>query len=369
MKKNQFNFTIGLLSVCLLLFTACKKSDDAAKPSGGGGTVLPPPAKATSVMINGYFPNYSYTSTGYSSADYSNLTIAYYFSVTATSTGNLVTGGAGEETKMAAMISAAHAVGTKAYLCFGGAGSYGSQVYYDMAINDVSRKEFARQVKAFCLNKGFDGFDVDWEGLRSTQDGVAHEALLTSLKDSLHSVGLGLVATVQQGGSASFFTSNGMNQADLVQIMSYDATGTWNSSPYGQHSSYTFASDGISYWNTTKGIAKSKLVLGVPFYGYQFNTSNACPCNAVRYKDIVANYPSLTDDVDFLNSGVYANTYFNGYQTLVDKINLTYSSAMPGIMIWEITQDASGSSSLLTRMKNFLVANNLSVKKLANSIP
>ncbi len=365
----QVRFATLLAATLFLFFAGCKSKSEDVKPNGGnnGGGLLPP--RATSVMVNGYLPNYHFNNSAYGDFDYSNLTIAFYAFISCTADGDLITGGATNETKMGTMVASAHTVNTKAYLCFGGGGTYGSQTYYDMARIESSRKEFAHQVKELCLSKGFDGFDVDWEGLRNSQDGAAHEALMRTLKDTLHSVGLGLIVTVQQGSSATNFTKAAIDCADLVQIMSYDATGSWNASPYGQHSSYEFAEAGVSYWAMNRGISKSKLVLGVPFYGWQFNSSNECPCSAVTYKDIVATYPELVDGDDFIETGAYANTFFNGFRTITDKLNLARANYMPGIMIWELSQDATGSNAMLTRFNNYLTSNGLTVKKLTNSIP
>lgn len=365
----QVQFATLLAATLLLSFVGCKSSSDDVKPDGGnngGGT--PPPPRATTVMVNGYVPDWL-GSGAYSTFDYNNLTIAFFAFVVCDANGNLITGGATKENKMATVISSAHAVGTKAYLSFGGGAYYGSQTFYEMANGESSRKEFAHQVKEFCLAKGFDGFDVDWEGLRNSQDGAAHEALMSTLKDTLHNAGLGLIVTVQQGAnSASNFTQAAMNHADLVQIMSYDATGTWAGSPVGQHSSYEFAEAGISYWANSRGISKSKLVLGVPFYGWRFE-SMPCPCPGVPYKNLVAAYPELTDYDDYVETGTYSKTYFNGFQTLSDKVSLAHANYMPGIMIWEISQDATGPDALLARISNFLTLNGLTIMKLPNSIP
>ncbi|MDB5258099.1 MAG: putative chitinase [Chitinophagaceae bacterium] len=363
MKIPFQKITAFTLLCCTIALISCS-TPEAVAPTGTSNPVDNSPL-ANEIMINGYFPSYR-PLTYFSSADYSNLSIAYFAFIVCDANGNIVTNSTNEG-KMAAMITAAHAANTKAYLSFGGGGYYGSTTFYDMARNATSRKEFAHQVKTFCLAKGFDGFDVDWEGLANSSQGLAHEALLTTLKDTLHNAGLGLAVTVQQGGSASFFTQTGINQADLVQIMSYDATGTWSGSPEDQHSSYDFASAGISFWKG-KGIAASKLVVGVPFYGYNFSNM-PCPCAAVTYSSIVAAYPDLDDNTDYLFTGTYADTYFNGAYTISQKAKLARTQRTSGIMIWEISQDATGSKSLLTKTVASLAAIGVSVKKLTNSIP
>ena len=371
MKRNiKFAFTFLLGMLFLVSSNGCKKTEETAPSTGSGGGITTPPA--TSVMINGYVPDWL-SSGSYSSIDYANLTIAYYAFVVCDVNGNLLDGNGGnlatnttQQNNMNTMIASAHAAGTKAYLSFGGGSYFGSQTFYNMARIDATRKEFAHQVKDFCISKGFDGFDVDWEGLGSSAEGAAHEALLATLKDTLHSVGLGLVVTVQQGAnSASNFTYTGVNHADLVQIMSYDATGTWAGSPSGQHSSYNFAQQGISYWGNTRGVSKSKLVLGVPYYGYRF----AATTSFVSYKQIVGSYPTLADDQDYIPTGALSETYYNGFETLMAKTYLAYENRMPGIMIWEMSLDASGAQSLTTKIVNELSANDLTVMKLTNSIP
>ncbi len=368
--KVTIKFTLSVLATLVVIsgLISCK-SEGNLNPTptngggGGGGGTNPP--TSTEVMINGYVPDY-YANSFYSTVDYSKLTIAYFAFIVCDTNGNVITNG--KESKMAAMITAAHAANTKAYLSFGGGAYFGSQVFFKMANKEVSRKEFAHQVKEFCLTQGFDGFDVDWEGLPTAQDGLAHEALMKTLKDTLHAAGLGLAVTVQQGAnSAGYFTQNGIDAADLVQIMSYDQTGTWSGSSAGQHSSYTYAANGISYWSG-RGISKSKLVVGVPFYGYRFNNM-PCPCSAVTYKNIVNAYPSLTDETDYLATGTYSKTYFNGFQTIMEKVYLANGEGTAGIMIWEMSQDAAGASSLLTRTANALTTGGYTIKKLTNNIP
>jgi len=363
MKSISFKVLACMLFVSSLGMLSCSSPDAAPIPSGSGGIPVDTTPLATEIMINGYLPDWKPVSF-FSSVDFNNLSIAYFAFVVCDANGNLIVGN--KEGKMTAMIAAAHAAQTKAYLSFGGGAYYGSTTFYNMANNETSRKEFAHQVKVWCLAKGFDGFDVDWEGLPNSAHGLAHEALMKTLKDTLHSAGLGLAVTVQQGSSATNFTQTGIDQADLVQVMSYDATGTWGGSPAGQHSSYEFASQGISYWKN-RGIAASKLVVGVPFYGYQFAPS-PCTCT-IAYGDIVTAYPTLTDNMDFLLGGTYSNTYFNGAATIAKKTKLARTQHTSGIMIWEMSQDATGANSLLTKTVASMAADGVSVKKLANAIP
>jgi hypothetical protein len=75
---------------------------------------------------------------------------------------------------------------------------------------------------------------------------------------------------------------------------------------------------------------KSKLMLGVPFYG-----RTSWPGGGeLEYRNIVKNNPGLDPTSD--NSGGYS---FNGTTTLKAKTDLVLNNGYGGMMIWEITHD------------------------------
>ena len=119
--------------------------------------------------------------------------------------------------------------------------------------------------------------------------------------------------------------------------MVYDYTGPWNPSP-GQHSSYNHAKQGINFWKNTVGINPSKLTLGVPFYGYDFQ-------NSTTVKSFT--YGSMVDsDVSNSEKDNVGNKYYNGRPTIANKVKLA-SQNLSGIMIWELGQDSFSEYSLL----------------------
>jgi GH18 family chitinase len=104
--------------------------------------------------------------------------------------------------------------------------------------------------------------------------------------------------------------------------------------PRDDHSSYAMAERSIATW-LARGIDAEKLVLGVPFYGR--------PGNAT-YRTLLANDPATAsgDRVSF--QGIEQN--YNGPATVRRKTELALQR-VGGIMIWELSQDARGSDSLL----------------------
>jgi GH18 family chitinase len=135
-------------------------------------------------------------------------------------------------------------------------------------------------------------------------------------------------------------------------VMCYDFSGTWTAP--GPHSSYsdaigsgsTKSSTGIAYWVNYRGWPKEKIVLGVPFYGKNFDIGGG---SYISYANILLLYPDtyLFDQV--------GNIYYDGIATMKAKAQYVSDNNLSGIMIWEITQDAKVDSlSLLNAINEIL---------------
>lgn len=55
--------------------------------------------------------------------------------------------------------------------------------------------------------------------------------------------------------------------------MTYDNAGDWTHKT-GHHSGFEWSKQGMQFWATT-GVPKSKLLMGIPFYGIKFQLQNA----------------------------------------------------------------------------------------------
>ncbi len=126
--------------------------------------------------------------------------------------------------------------------------------------------------------------------------------------------------------------------------MAYDATGPWSPNEPGQHSSYDLAERALDFWKYQKGIAREKLVIGVPFYGRDFNPVDL---KAWTFNDIIEMNPeyAYSDQTDLI--------YYNGIPTIVEKTKLALESAN-GIMIWELGQDSFNDLSLLSAINQVI---------------
>jgi len=201
--------------------------------------------------------------------------------------------------------------------------------------NPPNRPAFITKIVQYVLANNLAGVDVDLEWSHVTS---GYSDFVIELGAALKVHGKLLTAALPNEVLFSNINQNALNAFNWINIMSYDATGPWSSSSPGQHSSYSFAQNGISFWKNTIGIPSDKLNLGLPFYGYDF--IDASTVNGFSYKQMLAINTSYAE-VD--NVG---NAYYNGRPTIESKVVLAHNE-VGGVLIWELGQDAFNSYSLL----------------------
>jgi hypothetical protein len=180
-------------------------------------------------------------------------------------------------------------------------------------------------------------FDLEWDAVTS-----GYSDFVIQLNDSLKKYDKLFTAALPGIYRYPQITNKALAIFDFINIMAYDETGPWNPNKPGQHSSFDFAKQAISYWKN-QGMKADKLVLGVPFYGYNFDDLKNI--TGFSYSDMVKKNV-LNADLD--NVG---EAYYNGMPTIEKKVELAAES-VSGIMIWELGQDIYNEYSLLTTIHN-----------------
>jgi len=224
------------------------------------------------------------------------------------------------------VVSGAHSNGKKVLISVGGwmADSPGAGTFAAMAGNSGARSTFVNAMINLVNQYGLDGVDIDWE-YPCPNNGGSYSTLMGELSSAMHSRGKLLTAAVAAfGGNGDCVGSSVFNSVDFLNLMAYDIRDP-------NHSDYADAVNSINYWKG-KGLAASKTVLGLPFYAHPswkaYNTKVA-ENGANRCRD--------SDGYD----------YWNGIPTIRSKSNYARSNA-GGIMMWEASQDTTGSDSLTT---------------------
>jgi chitinase len=218
--------------------------------------------------------------------------------------------------------------------------------YFDL-ISDAKRAGFVSKLSTYITDHNFDGLDVDLEGSAINSDYGKFIADLSAALKPKNKLLTCALSHVNGGANVSDAT---LLLFDFVNVMAYDATGPWNPSNPGQHSTYDFAVSSLGYW-VGRGLPKDKAILGVPFYGYGFGADFN---EGMAYAQIVAKYSGAE------GRDVSGNTiYYNGIPTMTSKVQYVVDGQYGGIMIWNLAQDlvTTNPKSLLRTIYN--VINNI----------
>ena len=245
--------------------------------------------------------------------------------------------------KLQSLVSTAHASGVKVLISVGGWLNGNPGVFVSIGNNAGYTSAFATNLVNFVNQYGLDGVDIDWEHPdANTANGYA--AVMQSLATQLHSRGK-LLTTAVAGGTwaGPYIQASVLSNVDFLNIMAYDDTPP-------NHSTYALASQSISYWRG-RGLAASKTVLGVPFYGQP---------NGVPFATLLAQGADP-------NADLFNGVGYNGIPTIKSKTNLAFDQG-GGVMIWQLGQDATGANSLLTAI-NQVVVSRTGTTPTAQAIP
>lgn len=274
--------------------------------------------------VIGYMPSWA---GDVNAVQYSKLTHINYAFLLPTSTGGLQA--IENSSKLSSLVSKAHANGVKVMISVGGWNNGDDGAFESLAGNSSYRTAFTNNIVAFVNQYGLDGADIDWEYPDAGTSANNYVTLMTQLATALHTRGKLLTAAVVGTGGASILSSV-FSQVDFLNLMAYDYNNY-------DHSTYSYASQSITYWKG-RGLPAAKAVLGVPFYGRPSWES---------YAALIARGASPYADT-------YSGVGYNGITTIKSKTDLAYDQA-GGIMMWELSQDAVGTYSLLSAIHDEVV--------------
>lgn len=267
-----------------------------------------------------------------------------------------------------------------------------SQKFSDMTLSDARRTAFADSVVDFLVKYGFDGVDFDWEypvvggmasNVRRPIDSTNFARLLQRVRQRLDERGAADGKRYElsiAGGPSDLYVKNTplaeiAQYLDYVQIMTYDYGGPWEKSTGFNAPLYAPLGKGPSVAQGVEdylaaGVPASKLVLGVPFYGYEFrqtkNASNGLfqPYTGAGisrpYGEVeegftaeagFARYWHAKSQVPYLWNGASFVSY-DDPESIAAKVNYLKAKGLAGAMIWEISQDPT--ESLLLQVHNGL---------------
>ena len=252
------------------------------------------------------------------------------------------------------VVDAAHANNVKVVISFGG-GEF--KITSKLMGIEKNRKNLIKNIIAFMKEYNLDGFDCDWEPswidykveMEDINNAITNHyfKFIREFREELDiEFGKG-----QKSFSAAILNANSIWYSPTKQIAHFPKNGWWHYLDWvslmnydndlgSKHSTFesVFGDQGsLSYW-TGFGIPKSKIIIGIPFYGragwgeeYLF------------YNQIVEFFPSLTENVDvimFDKDNLGKKEYgFNGVSTVKKKVKESQKLGLAGVMFWQIAGD------------------------------
>ncbi len=249
------------------------------------------------------------------------------------------------EEDLPAVVKKCHEAGVRVFISIAGGGINEERAgYWLSALQPENRTAFVKKITDFVTTYDLDGVDVDIEWNLIPTIGGLYTPFVVELKNALHALGKEISSALNVAGLHKDITQESLNAYDFINVMVYDKTGPWRPNDPGPHAPFSYAEEALQYWTEERKIPAEKLTLGVPFYGYEFDTMRS-----VSYQKIVAKDPANAY-LDELGS-----LYYNGIPTIVKKTQLAKKS-FGGIMIWELTHDTSDDLSLLRAISQTIQA-------------
>ena len=237
------------------------------------------------------------------------------------------------------LIAKAHANGVEVLVSIAGGGVTDGtplQARYFGLISANRRAGFVAKLAAYVDDHRLDGIDVDLEGPSINAD---YGPFIRDLSAALRPRGKLLTAALSHGYGGANVPDSALASLDFVNVMAYDAAGPWRPDAPGQHSSMAFAKTSVEYWRK-RGLPPSKIVLGVPFYGYGFGKDFRK--GGYSYATILKAHPGA-DRLDKVGETIW----YNGVPTVEAKARYARETGLGGIMIWSLHHDVKGNKSLL----------------------
>ncbi len=269
------------------------------------------------------------------------------------------------------LITAAHAVGTKVLLSLGGAGTAQDANFRTVAGSSALSSLFAANLAKFVTDNGYDGVDLDWEFPKNAADRSAFTGLISALRAELHRPLLFTMAVTGTNWNGQWLDYASIDSMiDYYHLMAYDQHAGW--AGISGHNAALFPGSApepssnaqyyVDYLVGARGLAPSKVVLGLPFYGYRYDGSTTLgdncggSCSTARYVnykvvaplvgngwtrhwDSTAKVPWLTKD------GGPDLIAYDDAESIDAKVRWALQTrGLGGVFTWELSGDAVGST-------------------------
>jgi spore germination protein YaaH len=339
-------------------FASFKSAQQKADAAGSlfPKDLVPGTEKKLTKKVVGWHP-YWVSSTAYLTYDYTALThIAYFSYEVDTATGGFTSV---HDWYSTPIISYAHERGTKVLLTVT---NFGTARNTELLSDTVKQKYLINNVITLLKNRNGDGVNFDLESVSVSQRANLVSFIgraVTMIKSQLPEAEISMAApAVDWSGSWDLKTLSEL--CDYLIIMGYDYywKGSTTAGPVAplQGENYNVTRSVTVYLGT--GVSASKLMLGVPWYGYDWPVvNNGRKANATAaatsrlYSSAVLlaadhGYTfDITTSVPYLSysTSQWRQLWYDDVQSLGMKYDLVSQKSLAGIGIWALSYEGSDS--------------------------
>ncbi|MCL5257557.1 MAG: glycosyl hydrolase family 18 protein [Chloroflexi bacterium] len=211
------------------------------------------------------------------------------------------------------------------------------------------------QLADLVVSKGYDGIHIDFEAVNSGDRG-----LLTQFMAKLHArfQPMGKLVTMAIAAKTHDATSGwagGYDYADLSQyldygvIMAYDYTSSGSSQP-GPVAPIDWVRSVASFAVSQMGA--NKVILGIPFYGYDWNKAKGPPAKSMKYSDTMAvaqqyngaiRYDAALQSatMTYVKDGEQHEVWFENQDSFNAKLQVAKDMGLAGFGTWRLGHEDS----------------------------
>jgi len=222
---------------------------------------------------------------------------------------------------------------------------YRSEIVRNMIQDPDIRDEQIHRITQQMLWFGFEGVDLDFEGIDPADREMFNE-FIQQLADTLHRYGLVLSVTLQpkmvpEGGQD--YKAIG-KAADIVRIMCYD--NHWGKNIPPHHSEYAWVRRIMSFAvSETGGIPPEKLIMALPLYGHRNRVDGS---SALFWMEVVsilreAGLPEShvrRDEHDLPYFYIQGEpVYFEDGLSVQKKLEIVDELGLQGVCFWRLGQE------------------------------
>lgn len=218
----------------------------------------------------------------------------------------------------------------------------GQPVFGPLLNSPVARQRAVNNMLTLVESNGYDGVNLDWEGIapgeRSHLNTFVKELSTTFHKHGYY-VTLSVPAETSNQPNNSWtgaydFKSLGQS-ADLIMVMAYDEHYAGGSP--GPIAGAGWVRQVLNY--TISVIPPSKVILGIPGYGYDWSGSG--PATALTYSqaEALASEYGASPNADhfiYMQDGQLHSVWFENTSSFLSSINLVSGYELRGVALWRL---------------------------------